>query len=80
MRTETRRKLSCERARRGLAAAIRAMTEADLSRVYAHPRAQISGENLIVMCYRNMAYHVGQINLIQMLYGDAEFHLPPKWR
>ena len=63
-----------------LTAAIRAMTEADLTRVYAHPRAQIPGENLIMMCYRNMAYHAGQINLLQMLYGDAEFHVPPKWR
>ncbi len=63
-----------------LAAAIRALSEEDLVRVYAHPRARIPGENLIMMPYRNMGYHVGQINLIQMLYGDAEFHLPPKWR
>jgi hypothetical protein len=65
---------------RELADAMRNMTQEDLHRTYQHPRAQISGENLIVMCYRNMAYHAGQANLIQTLYGDAEFHVPPTWR
>ena len=65
---------------RELATAIHAMTGEDLSRAYNHPRAQIKGENLIIMCYRNMAYHAGQANYIQTLYGDAEFHVPPTWR
>ena len=65
---------------RELAAAIRMMPEADLARIYEHPRGKMSGENVIVMCLRNMAYHAGQTNLIQMLYGDAEFHVPPTWR
>ena len=63
-----------------LAAAIRGMSEEDLNRTYQHPRGQFLGRNLIMMCLRNMAYHAGQINLIQMLYGDTEFHVPPKWR
>jgi len=56
------------------------MSEADLSRVFEHPRGQMSGENVIIMCLRNMAYHAGQANFIQILYGDTEFHVPPTWR
>lgn len=63
-----------------LAAAIRAMADADLERMYQHPRGQFVGANLIMMPMRNMAYHAGQINLIQMLAGDPEFHVPPQWR
>ena len=65
---------------RELSAAIRAMQDDDLRRIYNHPRAQILGANLLMMCFRNMAYHAGQANLIQMLYGDFEFHVPPTWR
>lgn len=65
---------------RELAAAISAMTDADLARVYEHPRGKMAGENVIMMCLRNMAYHAGQANFIQILYGDTEFHVPPMWR
>lgn len=65
---------------RELAAAISVMTEEDMSRLYNHPRGQMFGQNLMLMGYRNMAYHAGQANLIQMLYGDSEFHVPPNWR
>ena len=65
---------------RELAAAIATMTEADLSRIYEHPRARMAGENMIMMGLRNMAYHAGQANFIQILYGDTEFHVPPTWR
>jgi len=65
---------------RELAAAIRTMKDADLSNVYEHPRGKMLGENVIMMCLRNMAYHAGQANLIQILYGDSEFHVPPTWR
>ena len=65
---------------RELAAAIRMMSDADLARTFNHPRGQMSGENVIMMCLRNMAYHAGQANFIQVLYGDTEFHVPPTWR
>ncbi|HZO92103.1 MAG TPA: DinB family protein [Chthonomonadaceae bacterium] len=65
---------------RQLAEAIRTLEDAALNREFQHPRAQIRGENLILMGYRNMAYHAGQANFIQTLYGDAEFHVPPTWR
>jgi len=63
-----------------LAAAISTLTDEDMNRLYEHPRGQMFGQNLILMGYRNMAYHAGQANLIQILYGDPEFHVPPNWR
>ena len=39
----------------------------------------MKGITLIEMPYRNMAYHCGQLNFIQTIYGDKEFHLPPTW-
>jgi hypothetical protein len=63
-----------------LAAAIRGLSATDLDRTYEHPRGAVVGKNLIIMPMRNMGYHIGQLNLIQMLYGDAEFHVPPRWR
>jgi uncharacterized damage-inducible protein DinB len=65
---------------RELAAAIGALEDSDLERTFAHPRGPMRGENVIMMCYRNMAYHAGQANLIQILCGDSEFHIPPNWR
>ena len=62
-----------------LAAAIRGLSESDLERAFPHWRGPIMGETLIEMPYRNMAYHCGQINFIQTLYGDTEFHVPPTW-
>jgi len=63
-----------------LAALYRGLTDEDLEKVYPHPRAQIIGYNLLMMPLRNMAYHCGQLNLFQMLYGDLEFHAPTNWR
>jgi hypothetical protein len=62
-----------------LAAAVRALDAAGLERTYNHWRGPTSGKFLIVGAYRNMAYHAGQVNLIQMLAGDAVFHVPPTW-
>jgi hypothetical protein len=63
-----------------MADAIRALPDDGLAREFPHPRGVMRGENFILTAYRNMAYHAGQINYIQTLYGDAEFHLPPNWR
>jgi hypothetical protein len=65
---------------RELAEAIRALSPEDLMRTYEHPRGQMLGENFIFGAVRNMIYHAGQLNFIQMLYGDTEFHVPPTWR
>ncbi len=64
---------------RELAAAVRALDGSDLHRDFPFWRGPVLGEVLIEMGYRNMAYHGGQINFIQCLYGDAEFHIPPTW-
>ncbi len=65
---------------RELAQAIRGLSDDDLQKRFTHPRGEFLGENLIMSPLRNMAYHAGQLNLIQMLYGDAEFHVPATWR
>ena len=62
-----------------LAAAVRALADADLERTFPFWRGPVAGEVLIEMGYRNMVYHAGQINFIQCLYGDSEFHVPPTW-
>jgi len=63
-----------------LTSAIRSLNDDDLNRNFQHPRATIVGRNLILQPMRNMIYHMGQLNLIQMLYGDGEFHVPGNWR
>ena len=63
-----------------VSAAIRALNEEGMAKTYVLPRGEFVGENLIMLPLRNMIYHMGQVNLIQMLCGDPEFHLPPNWR
>src|SRR5262245_19074685 len=65
---------------RELASAVREMRASDLDRDYQHWSGNVRGEVYIELPYRNMAYHAGQINYIQTLYGDTEFHLPDNWR
>ena len=62
-----------------LAAAVRALDEEALTRVYPHVRGPLSGEIVMELLHRNMAYHAGQINMIQLLTGDTEFHVLPTW-
>ena len=62
-----------------LAAAIRPLSEEALEQNFQTMRGPTPGKNLMMMGYRNMVYHGGQINLIQLLTGDAEFHRPPTW-
>ncbi len=63
-----------------LADAVRNLSDEDMDREFIHRvRGPILGKVLMMGAYRNMAYHSGQINLIQSLGGDTEFHLPPTW-
>ena len=63
-----------------LAAAIGYMNEEDFEKDFIHPvRGPLKGKILAMGAYRNMAYHSGQINFIQILNGDHEFHVPPTW-
>ncbi len=62
-----------------LAAAIRGLSDDALEAPLQLPRGPLLTRNLMLAPYRNMAYHAGQINFIQMLAGDTEFHSPPTW-
>ena len=64
---------------KALAAVVRALDDEALTRTFQTRRGSTTGKNLMIAAYRNMAYHAGQINLIQLLTGDAEFHTPPAW-
>jgi hypothetical protein len=50
--------------------------EDDLSRTIAFGERQFPVADLLEIPYRNLAYHGGQINLIQLLAGDPEMHRP----
>jgi hypothetical protein len=62
-----------------LAAAIRGLDESALTRTFPHWRGPIIGTTMIELAYRNMVYHAGQVNMVQLLAGDTEFHVPPTW-
>ena len=59
-----------------LAAAVRVLDEGALTREYVTPFAKMEGAVLLDLVAMNMAYHGGQVNLIQMLAGDDKFHVP----
>jgi DinB superfamily len=76
--TEARAMLTSSAA--NLAQALQTLSDEDIDKTYPHPRALMHGTTVMMMAYRNMAYHCGQLNLFQMLYGDPEFHAPTNWR
>lgn len=57
--------------------AIRALSDEDLTREFPTRRGPMLGYLLIEMPLRNMHYHGGQINMLQMCYGDTEFRPTP---
>lgn len=63
-----------------LAAVLDSLPDSALGEEFQHPRAVMRGDNAVLAAYRNMAYHCGQINTVQLLAGDTEFHVPPNWR
>jgi hypothetical protein len=66
-----------EESARELANVVRSMTDADLTREFVSRRGPMPGANLIEVPLRNMYYHGGQINQLQLMYGDTEYRLPP---
>lgn len=62
-----------------LAEAVRSLDADALARPYPHASGSLTGEIVVEMANRNMAYHAGQVNMIQLLSGDTEFHRPPTW-
>lgn len=59
-----------------LASAVRNLDDQALMRPYDTGVGVIPGAIVLQFAASNMAYHIGQINFIQTLYGDTEFRLP----
>jgi hypothetical protein len=59
-----------------LVVAVRDMPDSAFSTMYDTGWAKLSGAVLIELAANNMMYHGGQINYVQMLSGDKEFHFP----
>lgn len=59
-----------------LAATIAAVPDGDLEKTVTMPwrPAPVSLAELMFMNYWNVAYHIGQVSYIQILYGDNEMH------
>jgi hypothetical protein len=53
------------------------LTDEVLDRVFQTPMMPMPGRLLVTVPALNMQYHNGQLNLLQLLYGDAEMHFPP---
>ena len=59
-----------------LADAVAKGGEERLAQEYEVPFGKFTGWFLAEISLANMHYHAGQINYIQLLYGDKEFHFP----
>ena len=62
-----------------LANAIRNLDSEALTRKYNSPFGEVPGAVIIGIPTFNMNYHGGQVNFIQLLDGDPEFHVPPNF-
>jgi hypothetical protein len=60
-----------------LAAAVRALPDDQFNTVHDLGFAKLTSAQVMEIALGNMSYHWGQLNLIQLLYGDTEFHIPP---
>jgi hypothetical protein len=56
--------------------AVRKLSPDCLSQVYETRFGPIPGVVLLQLALGNLYYHGGQVNMIQLLYGDPKFHLP----
>ncbi|HEV2474694.1 MAG TPA: hypothetical protein VGS41_18605 [Chthonomonadales bacterium] len=61
-----------------LGAVVRGLDESVLDHRYPTPFGPMKGSLLLMIAAGNMQYHSGQINQIQLLYGDTEDHFPPE--
>jgi hypothetical protein len=59
-----------------LADVIRTLSDENLQGTIVTRRGEMPCTMAIEMASRNMNYHVGQVNLMQLLYGDTTFHFP----
>jgi hypothetical protein len=56
--------------------AIRKLGPESVEKLYTTPYGPMPGKMLLQIALGNMQYHGGQINLIQLLYGDPKFYIP----
>lgn len=59
-----------------LATTIEGLQPETLEQYFKTQSGQVTGRFLLELPVNNMYYHGGQINMIQLLYGDPEFHAP----
>jgi hypothetical protein len=59
-----------------LADSIRGLTPETVAKEYETPFGPMPGALLMQIALNNMSYHGGQVNLIQLLYGDPKFYVP----
>jgi len=60
-----------------LAEAVRNLGPEALTAKYTLRMGEVPGAVLVSVPLANMNYHAGQVNFIQLLDGDEDFHLPP---
>jgi hypothetical protein len=61
---------------RELGDAVRGMKAEDVDRTFQTPFGPLPGRMLLQIALGNLQYHGGQVNLIQLLYGDSKFYIP----
>lgn len=61
---------------RELGEAVRKLDSAALARSFETPMGALPGAMLLQIALGNLQYHGGQVNLIQLLYGDPKFYIP----
>jgi hypothetical protein len=59
-----------------IAKVIRELGDDMLTREFTTARGSMTGNSMISIALGNMYYHGGQINQIQLMLGDTEFHFP----
>ncbi len=61
-------------------AAIEGLTEADLEGRRTPPWGECSVRELVWWFHGALSYHQGQLNYVQLAYGDEDPNIPPEWR
>lgn len=58
-----------------LAATVRGLGDDALSREFPVPWGSATGATFLQIACMHLAYHTGQVNYVQTLYGDTVFHM-----
>lgn len=78
--TREEAKAAVDGAFEGLRGALRGLTEGDMQRSIPAPwRADMSMRQAFYLLAQALAYHQGQLNLLQLCWGDEGPNVPPGW-